>query len=68
MNVGSADRWFRLALGLGLICLVFVGPRTMWGWIGVIPLATSLAGWCPLYRMMGWSTARPDAVHRRATR
>jgi hypothetical protein len=55
-NIGSADRVFRILLGLGLISLVFVGPHTAWGWIGVIPLFTALFGTCPLYSLIGIST------------
>jgi hypothetical protein len=31
-------------------------PANAWGWIGVVPLATSLIGWCPLYTVLGVST------------
>jgi hypothetical protein len=55
-NVGNADRVFRIFLGLALISLVFVGPQTPWGWIGVIPLFTALFGTCPLYSLIGLST------------
>lgn len=55
-NVGTIDRIARIALGLVLIALVFVGPQTPWGWIGVIPLATALIGWCPAYRLLGIRT------------
>ena len=57
-NIGVFDRWLRLFVGATLILLVFVGPRTPWGWLGLIPLATGLVGYCPMYRMMGWSTRR----------
>jgi hypothetical protein len=55
-NVGSADRILRIILGLGLIALVFVGPRTAWGWVGLVPLLTGMLGTCPLYSILGWST------------
>jgi ABC-type polysaccharide/polyol phosphate export permease len=55
-NVGNADRAFRILLGIGLISLVFFGPKTPWGWIGVIPLFTALFGTCPLYSLMGLNT------------
>jgi hypothetical protein len=48
-NMSSLDRGIRAVVGLVLIALVFVGPQTMWGWIGIIPLATALIGWCPAY-------------------
>jgi hypothetical protein len=55
-NVGAIDRVLRIVLGLGLLSLVFVGPQTPWGWIGVVPLLTALIGWCPAYTLFGWST------------
>jgi hypothetical protein len=55
-NAGTLDRAFRAAVGLGLIAIVFVGPQTPWGWLGVIPLATSLMGWCPAYSLLGINT------------
>ena len=55
-NEGTIDRALRIILGLGLISLVFVGPQTAWGWIGIIPLVTGALGTCPLYSMLGIST------------
>ena len=55
-NIGSIDRVLRILVGLGLISLVFVGPQTPWGWIGVVPLATALIGWCPAYSLLGIKT------------
>lgn len=48
-NVGTVDRAVRIIVGLGLISLVFIGPQTAWGWIGLVPLVTGLISWCPLY-------------------
>jgi hypothetical protein len=55
-NVGSIDRAIRAIVGLGLIALVFVGPQTVWGWIGVVPLVTAVIGWCPPYALLGINT------------
>ena len=55
-NQGTLDRIIRVLLGLTLLSLVFVGPQTPWGWIGLVPLATGLAGFCPLYRLLGMNT------------
>lgn len=52
-NVGFADRILRILLGAVLIALVFVGPKTPFGWIGLIPLFTGLFGTCPLYSIIG---------------
>jgi len=55
-NIGTIDRILRLIVGLGLIAIVFVGPMTPWGWLGLIPLATALLGWCPPYALLGINT------------
>ncbi len=55
-NVGTVDRVIRIVVGLALIALVFVGPQTPWGWIGIVPLATGLISNCPLYTLLGLST------------
>ena len=46
-NEGTIDRALRIILGLGLLAIVFVGPQTPWGWIGIVPLATGLVGFLP---------------------
>ncbi|MBF0416415.1 MAG: DUF2892 domain-containing protein [Magnetococcales bacterium] len=55
-NVGGLDRIVRIVVGLGLIALVFVGPQTIYGWIGVIPLVTGLFKFCPFYPLIGLNT------------
>lgn len=55
-NEGSIDRLVRVVIGIVLIALVFVGPKTAWGWIGVVPLLTGLVGMCPLYALLGINT------------
>jgi ABC-type polysaccharide/polyol phosphate export permease len=55
-NIGTIDRLLRIVIGIVLIALVFVGPRTPWGWIGLVPLLTALIGTCPLYSLMGLKT------------
>lgn len=55
-NEGSIDRLVRIVIGVVLIALVFVGPKTAWGWIGVIPLMTGLVGKCPIYSLLGINT------------
>jgi hypothetical protein len=57
-NVGSLDRTLRILIGLGLIALVFVGPHTPWGWIGLVPLASGLFRFCPAYTLLGIKTCR----------
>lgn len=55
-NEGNIDRALRIIAGLALLALVFVGPQTPWGWIGIVPLVTGLVGFCPLYRVLGINT------------
>lgn len=55
-NVGTLERVIRALIGFGLVSIVFVGPQTQWGWIGLIPLATALMGWCPPYALLGINT------------
>jgi hypothetical protein len=55
-NVGGLDRILRVIVGLGLIAIVFVGPQTPWGWVGLVPLLTGLFGTCPLYTLLGIRT------------
>ena len=49
-------RILRVVVGAILIALVFVGPKTPWGWIGLIPLVTAFVGFCPAYRLLGICT------------
>ncbi|MEN9627006.1 MAG: hypothetical protein RJA10_232 [Pseudomonadota bacterium] len=55
-NVGGIDRILRIVLGLALIALTLTGAIGVWGWIGLVPLATAAMGFCPLYTVLGFST------------
>lgn len=55
-NEGTVDRVLRVVAGAALVSLVFVGPETPWGWIGLVPLVTGLVGNCPVYSLLGIST------------
>jgi hypothetical protein len=55
-NESALDRSLRVIVGLALLSLVFVGPQTPWGWLGLVPLATGLLGSCPIYTLFGLST------------
>ena len=55
-NVGVLDRYLRVIVGLGVIGLVFVGPQSPWGWVGLVPLVTGLFGTCPVYTLLGIRT------------
>lgn len=60
LNEGKLDRGVRVVLGLALLAMVFVGPRTWLGWFGVVPLVTGLVGFCPIYRLLGIRTTKAD--------
>jgi hypothetical protein len=55
-NIGNIERAIRAIAGIILISLVFIGPQSVWGWIGIVPLATAIIGWCPPYAMLGINT------------
>lgn len=55
-NEGKVDRVLRVIVGAVLISLVFIGPKTPWGWIGLVPFVTGLLGTCPVYTMFGMRT------------
>jgi hypothetical protein len=56
INEGTMDRALRVVAGLVLIGLAATGTVGVWGWIGVVPLATGALGWCPLYTLLGINT------------
>jgi Protein of unknown function (DUF2892) len=57
-NVGKTERVIRVLAGLGILSLVFIGPQTVWGWIGAVPLLTGLIGYCPAYSLIGFNTCK----------
>lgn len=52
-NEGNLDRILRVVVGAIVISLVFVGPQSAWGWVGLVPLVTGLVGNCPVYSLLG---------------
>jgi hypothetical protein len=55
-NEGNLDRALRVIAGAGILSLAFIGPQTVWGYVGLVPLITGLVGYCPLYSLLGLST------------
>lgn len=55
-NEGTIDRVVRILVGLALLSLTVVGPKTLWGLVGLVPLLTGIVGTCPLYSVFGIST------------
>ena len=62
-NIGGIDRTLRIGAGIALLALVFVleGDARWLGLIGLLPLATGLARFCPAYALFGISTC-PTAL------
>jgi len=59
-NEGTIDRVLRVIVGLALLSLIVVGPQTLWGLGGLVPLITGLVGFCPLYKIVGLNTCPLD--------
>jgi hypothetical protein len=62
-NSGGIDKILRIVAGIALIALTVMGVLPVWGYIGIVPLATGLMGWCPLYTVLGINTCpmkKPD--------
>lgn len=60
VNVGGVDRILRAIVGLVLIGLAISGTIGVWGWVGVILLATGVFSFCPAYSLMGINTCKND--------
>jgi hypothetical protein len=60
VNIGGADRIFRIVTGLALIGLAITGTIGTWGWIGVLVLTTGIFGFCPAYSLMGVKTFKNE--------
>jgi O-antigen ligase len=57
-NIGDIERIIRIVGGLVLIALAVTGTVGVWGWLGLLPLATGLVGWCPPYSLLGINTCK----------
>lgn len=55
-NVGGIDKILRIIVGAGLVGATVAGLLPVWGYVGIVPLATGLMGWCPLYPLLGLNT------------
>lgn len=56
INAGKVDRALRIIVGIALLSLTMIGPQSLWGLVGLIPLVTGLAGFCPVYKLLGLNT------------
>ena len=57
-NLGTVERVARIVAGVIILSLVFVGPQSLWGLLGIIPLVTGLIGYCAAYQIFGFSTCK----------
>ena len=57
-NESGIERVIRVIVGITLLSLVVIGPQTLWGLIGIVPLMTGVIGNCPIYRILGISTCK----------
>ena len=56
INEGGLDRALRVVVGVALIALAATGRIGVWGYIGIVPVLTGIAGVCPAYSLLGIST------------
>ena len=61
-NIGGIERIIRILAGLVLIALAATSTVGWWGWLGLVPLATGLMGWCPPYSLLGINTCKKRNV------
>jgi len=56
LNEGTVDRILRVLVGIIILSLAFIGPKTPWAYLGIVPLLTGAIGFCPLYAILGINT------------
>jgi hypothetical protein len=65
-NEAAVDRLIRIGIGVALLTLALTGPKSPWGFLGIVPLLTGILGSCPAYTLLGVSTC-PLTTHRKTT-
>lgn len=60
VNVGGLDRILRIIIGFVLVGLMLQGIIGVWGWLGLVVMATGLFSFCPAYRLLGINTCKTD--------
>lgn len=66
-NEHVVERALRVIVGIAVLSLAVIGPKTLWGLVGLVPLATGLIGSCPLYTLFGISTCRTTTLPQSRT-
>ncbi len=61
-NIGGTERVLRVVAGLVLVALAATGQLGAWAWLGLVPVATGLVGWCPPYSLLGINTCKNRKV------
>ncbi len=56
INVGTVDRFLRIAAGVALIALSLTGTIGAWGYVGIVLVLTGLVRICPAYSVLGVNT------------
>lgn len=59
-NVGTIDRLVRIILGL-VIAILGVLFSSWWGLIAIVPIATGLFKFCPMYVLAKISTVKKES-------
>jgi hypothetical protein len=57
-NIGSADKIFRIIVGIAVLSLAFIGPATPWGYVGIVLIVTGFMNFCPLYTLFKFNTRK----------
>ena len=57
-NIGSADSIIRIAAGIAILSLAFIGPATPWGYVGIVLIATAILNFCPIYALFKLNTRK----------
>lgn len=58
VNIHPIERGIRVVVGVFLMSMALWGPSSMWFLLGIIPAATGISGWCPLYSALGITTCK----------
>jgi cadmium resistance protein CadD (predicted permease) len=57
-NAGTIDRTVRVIAGIAILATAFIGPKTILGYIGIVPILTGALGFCPVYPIFGINTCK----------
>ncbi len=60
-NVGKTEQLIRIGAGVGLITIGYC-YRKWWGLLGILPVITGSARYCPVNEAMGISTCHEEGT------